>query len=86
MRTSITLDDDVHEFAASYAHGRGITLSAALNELVRKAHAEPSPAPRPLEFKRSPNGLPLLPRTGQTITSELIKRLEEEEFDPKNFA
>jgi hypothetical protein len=86
MRTSVTLDDDVHEFAASYAHGRGITLSAALNELVRKAEAAPTPVPEHFEFERSPNGLPLLPRTGRTITSEMVKQLEEEEFDPKKFA
>lgn len=83
MRTSVTLDEDVHEFASSYAHGRGISLSAALNELVRKAEA--APAPRRLELRRSPNGLPLLPRTGRTITSEMVKQLEEEEFDPKKF-
>jgi hypothetical protein len=86
MRTSVTLDDDVHEFATSYAHGRGITLSAALNELVRKAEAAPPDIPEHFEFERSPNGLPLLPRTGRTITSEMVKQLEEEEFDPKKFA
>ena len=37
MRTTITLDDDVHEFAAYYARARGITLSAAIDELIRKA-------------------------------------------------
>jgi hypothetical protein len=84
MRTSVTLDDDVHEFASSYAHGRGISLSAALNELIRKA--ESAPRPEHFEFERSPNGLPLLPRTGRPITSEMVKQLEEEEFDPKKFA
>jgi hypothetical protein len=78
MRTSVTLDDDVHEFAASYAHGRGITLSAALNELVRKAESAPEAEP---EIRRSPNGFPLLPRTGQAITSEMVKRYSEDDIE-----
>jgi hypothetical protein len=78
MRTSVTLDDDVHEFAASYAHGRGITLSAALNELVRKAESAPAPEP---DIRRSPNGFPLLPRTGQVITSEMVKKYSEDDFE-----
>ena len=83
MRTTITLDDDVHEFASYYASARGITLSAAINELVRKA--ETAPAPKP-EIRRSPDGFPLLPPSGRVITSEMVKQLEEEEFDPRKFA
>jgi hypothetical protein len=82
MRTSITLDEDVHDFVYSYARGRGLSLSAALNELVRKAEAAPVPAP---DIRRGPNGLPMFPPTGGTITSEMVKKLEEEEFDPKKF-
>jgi hypothetical protein len=83
MRTTITLDDDVHEFASYYANAKGITLSAAMNELVRKA--ETAPAPKP-DIRIGPNGLPMFPPTGRTITAEMVKKLEEEEFDPKNFA
>lgn len=78
MRTTITLDDDVHEFATYYAKGRGITLSAAMNELVRKAETAPQSKP---QIRRAPNGFPLLPRTGQVITSEMVKRLSEDEFE-----
>jgi hypothetical protein len=78
MRTSVSLDDDVHEFASSYAHGRGITLSAALNELVRQAESAPKAEP---EIRRSPNGFPLLPRTGQVITSEMVKKYSEDHFE-----
>jgi hypothetical protein len=83
MRTTITLDEDVHDFATYYANARGMTLSAAMNELIRKAEATPVPGSGQIEFERSPNGLPLLPRTGRVITSEMVKHLEEEEFDPK---
>jgi hypothetical protein len=82
MRTSVTLDEDVHDFVVCYSRGRGISLSAALNELVRKAEAAPAPTP---DIRIGPNGLPMFPPTGRTITSEMVKKLEEEEFDAKSF-
>ena len=84
MRTTITLDDDVHGFASYYARAKGITLSAAIGELIQKAQDAPPPAPPDIVY--SPNGLPMFPPTGRTITSEMVKKLEEEEFDPKKFA
>lgn len=84
MRTTITLDDDVHEFAQYYANAKGITLSAAMNELVRKAETAPPP-PMP-EIEYSDIGLPMLPRTGRTITFEMVKELSEDEYDPAKFA
>lgn len=84
MRTTIKLDDDVHEFVLYFARARGITLSAAMNELVRKAETAPPP-PMP-EIEYSEIGLPMLPRTGRTITCEMVKELSEDEFDPKKFA
>jgi len=83
MRTTITLDDDVHEFARYYANARGITLSAAMNELVRKAEKPPDTEPL-IVF--SPDGFPMFPPAEGTITSEMVKKLEEEEYDPKKFA
>jgi hypothetical protein len=82
MRTTITLDDDVHEFATYYANAKGITLSAAMNELVRKAEKPPSAEPL-IVF--SPDGFPMFPPAEGTITSEMVRRLEEEEYDPKKF-
>jgi hypothetical protein len=83
MRTTITLDDNTHEFASYYARARGLTLSAAIDELIRKAQAPAKPEP---DILRGPNGLPMFPPTGRTITSEMVKKLEEEEFDPEKFA
>jgi hypothetical protein len=83
MRTTITLDDETHEFAACYARARGLTLSAAIDELIRKAQSAPLAKP---DILIGPNGLPMFPPTGRTITAEMVKKLEEEEFDPKNFA
>lgn len=83
MRTSVTLDEDVYEFATYYANARGITLSTALNELVRQAETAPRPKP---DIRMGPHGLPMFPPTGIIITSEMVKKLEEEEFDPTQFA
>lgn len=85
MRTTIRLDDETHEFASYYARVRGLTLSAAIDELIRKAQAPPSPKP---EIMYGPSGLPMFPPrgTGQVITSEMVKKAEEEEFDPRKFA
>jgi hypothetical protein len=79
MRTTITLNDTTHDFASYYAQARGLTLSAAIDELIRKAQAAPA-APQP-GFRRSPNGFPLLPRTGRVITSEMVKALSEDEIE-----
>jgi hypothetical protein len=83
MRTTITLSEETHEFASYYAKARGITLSAAIDELIRKAETAPAPVP---EIAYSDIGLPMFPPTGRTITTEMVKRLEEEEFDPAKFA
>jgi len=83
MRTTITLDEDVREFASYYASAKGITLSTAMNDLIRKAQTAPKSKP---EIRRAPDGFPLLPPGGRVITSEMVKQLEEEEFDPRKFA
>jgi len=77
MRTTVTLDDDVHEIASIYAQAKGISLSAAITELIRKAQAAPEPTP---VIRRGPNGLPLLPRSGRVITCEMVKELSEDEL------
>ena len=79
MRTTITIDEDVHEFATIYAQANGITLSNAIGELVRKAKAGQAQAP---SINRLANGFPVFPSSGGTATPEMVKRLEEEEFEP----
>lgn len=78
MRTTISLDDETHEFAAYYARSRGLTLSAAIDELIRKAQEGPKPEP---DIRIGPNGFPMLPRTGRKITPEMVKELSEDEFE-----
>jgi hypothetical protein len=85
MRTTITMDDETHIFASYYAHARGLTLSAAIAELIRKAQAAPEPKP---EIVFTSDGFPMFPPsgTGRVITGETVKKLEEDEFDPKKLA
>jgi len=80
MRTSITLDDDVYQLASLYAAGRGITLSAAINEAVRKIGEAPGSASDPPRIKTAPNGLKVLATRGRVITPEMVKEAEEDEF------
>jgi hypothetical protein len=82
MRTTITLNDETHSFAVYYAHARGLTLSAAIDELIHKAQAAPEPKP---ELIFSSDGFPMFPPSGtsRVITDEMVKKLEEEEFDPE---
>jgi len=78
MRTTINLDEDTHGFVQYYARAKGISFSAAIEELIRKAQA-PAPQPKP-EIRRRPDGFPLLPKTGQVITSEMVKKYSEDEI------
>ncbi|HEX9198687.1 MAG TPA: hypothetical protein VF865_03955 [Acidobacteriaceae bacterium] len=80
MRTSITLDDDAYQLASLYAKGRGITLSAAINEAVRKI-GEPHSAPMSSRLKVAPNGLVVIASRGRVITSEMVKEALEDEVE-----
>jgi hypothetical protein len=75
MKVNANLDEDVHQFASIYASAKGITLSAAIGELIRKAEATPPPAP---DIRRSPSGLPCFPPTGKVLTSRMVKEAESE--------
>jgi hypothetical protein len=75
MRTNVTLDDDVHQFVSIYATAKGITLGAAISELIRKAEAAPAAKP---ELRRSASGLAMFPPTGKLLTPEMVKEAESE--------
>jgi hypothetical protein len=85
MRTTITLNAETHAYASYYSHARGMTLSAAIDELIRKAQAAPEPEPI-LIF--SSDGFPMFPPSGsgRVVTDEMVKKIEKEEFEPEKFA
>jgi hypothetical protein len=81
MRTSINLDEDVHQIATLYAAGRGITLSAAINDAVRRI-AMPSRSSSPSSpIKTRANGMPVFASRGRVITPEMVKAAQEDEID-----
>lgn len=82
VRVRLTLDKDAHDFAAHYARVRGLSLGAAISELIRKAETAPGLKPR---IRIGPNRLPMLPPTGRTITCEMVNKIEAEEYDPKRY-
>jgi hypothetical protein len=41
MRMTVNLDPDVYSFTSAYAGAKGITLSAAISEVIRRAEAAP---------------------------------------------
>jgi hypothetical protein len=75
MRTNVNLDDDAHMFASIYAGAKGITLGAAISELIRKAEAIPQPPP---DIRRSESGLAMFPPTGEVVTAEMVRKIENE--------
>lgn len=77
MRTNVNLDDDIHQLTSAYASARGISLGAAIGELIRRAESAPAQA----EIRRAPNGIPLFPRKGRAITNEMVKRALEEDLE-----
>ncbi len=75
MRTTVSLDDDVFEMAKRYAKAHSVAMGKALSELVRRGADAP---PR----TRKVNGLLIfdLPEGAEKITSEHVKRLENESW------
>jgi hypothetical protein len=81
MRTTITLDDDVYELATMYAAGRGITLGAAVGELVRRGNGSAGSTSGSAKIKTLPNGLRVFAARGRVITSEMVKAAQEDEIE-----
>jgi hypothetical protein len=79
MRTTITLDEDIYQFAKLYAKERGITPSKAVCELVRKGMEAMQSTSPSLRLKRAPNGLLIFAEGDKVITSEMVKAALEED-------
>jgi hypothetical protein len=74
MRTTLAIDDDVLAAARELAATQRKSVGEIISSLARNA-LRPTPSHRPIR-----NGVPLLPVTphSQRITSELVRRLQEE--------
>jgi hypothetical protein len=79
MRTSVTLDEDVYQLAYLYAHGRGITLGAAIGDLIRKATETPKTKKISPNLMTAPNGMLMFAPRGRVITPEMVKEALEDD-------
>jgi len=79
MRTNVNLAGDARQFAEVYAHANGITLGAAITDLIRKSSPSASGASETPKFGRSASGFPTFPPSGRIITTEMVLKAQEEE-------
>jgi hypothetical protein len=75
MRTTLDIDDDVLSAAKELAAAQKTTVGRVISDLVRQELTRPSS--EPVKYR---GGFPLLPRTGQVVTPELIEKLLEEDI------
>jgi len=79
MRTNVNLDTDVYNLASAYANGKGITLGAAIGELVRRAEQVPEPGAESRKLKMNEYGYYEIVG-GDVLTSERVKELSEDDI------
>ena len=80
MRLTVNLDADVYSFTSAYAGAKGISLSAAINELVRRAEQTPEPGSDSPRLKRNEHGYLVIAGTGDVLTPEMVKEASEDEL------
>lgn len=80
MRMTVNLEPDVYSFAKAYAGGKGISLSAAISELVRRAEKAPELEELSPRLKRGPHGYLIIAGTGHPITPQMVKEAAEDEL------
>lgn len=72
MGTTLDLEDDILAAARAIAAARKQTMGKVVSDLVRQSLTT--------KLRRSPGGIPMLPRRpGMIVTNELIDKLREEE-------
>jgi len=80
MRLTVNLDPDVYSFTSAYAGAKGITLSAALGELIRRAEQTPQPGGDSPRLKMNEHGYLEIAETGDPLTPEMVKEAAEDEL------
>lgn len=76
MRITVNLDDDLYAIAKGEAHLRDVSISAAVNLLLRRA-LEPGIEPIPAAMVTDASGWPVV-RGKKVVTSEDVKALDDE--------
>ncbi len=80
MRLTVTLDPDVYSFTSAYAGAKGITISAALGELIRRAEQAPHPGLDSSRLKMNEHGYFEIAAIDESLTPEMVKAAAEDEF------
>ena len=80
MRMTVKLDSDVYSFTSAYAGAKGITLSAAISELIRRAEQIPAPESVPSKLKMNEHGYLEIAKTGKVLTPAMVKKASEDEL------
>ncbi|HWH90375.1 MAG TPA: CopG family transcriptional regulator [Candidatus Binatia bacterium] len=74
MRTTVDIDDDVLQAAKELATREKSTAGRVISNLARRALVA-----TPTAKKRTKNAVPVLPRRGDTITLDHVRKLMEQE-------
>jgi signal transduction histidine kinase len=77
---TVNLEPDVYIFTSAYAGAKGITLSAAIVELIRHAEKHGAPASESSKLVRNEHGYLEIADTGRPITPEMVKAGSEDEI------
>ena len=80
MRFTVSLDADVYSFTSAYAGAKGITLSAAIGELIRRAELAPELGSDSPRLKMNEHGYLVIAATGNVLTPEMVKEASEDEL------
>ena len=75
MRTTLSLDDEVHQLLQKYAESRSIGLGKAASELVRRGLSYE----RPTRVNKNGIRVFVLPPGSPKITSKHVKDLQDDE-------
>lgn len=77
MRLTINLDDDLYAVAKSLAQTRDVSISVAVNTLLRRAIEPGGIEPIPAPIAADAGGWPVV-RGKRVVTAEDVKALDDE--------
>jgi flagellar basal body L-ring protein FlgH len=80
MRTNVNLANDAREFAELYANAKGLSLGDAITVLIRNARKAAAGETKTVSFGKSASGFPTFPPKGRVITTEMVKKAEEDDL------
>ncbi len=80
MRLTVNLDPDAYSFTSAYAGAKGITLSAAISQLVRRAELAPEPEGDLPRLKMNEHGYLEIAETSNVLTPEMVKQASEDDL------